>query len=114
MRKIYNRALVVCIIAIVVTAFFLLINFVKTKKYQDFHAAQINGKLDTLYRYREFITIDVNKQAYTINTISGPLSNYNQFDAIAKPGDAVYKLANNDTLNLVHQGKVYLYTVKKY
>jgi hypothetical protein len=37
-----------------------------------------------------------------------------QLDNMAEIGDTLFKKANNDTLNLIHKGSKYLYSVQKW
>lgn len=81
-------------------------------KYDEFHKAKINGKIDTLYRYREYVMLFVGSEEYRIIPVS--LSTNTPLDKLAAKGDYVNKNANSDTLSLTHEGdEVFYFTVKK-
>jgi len=99
------------LIFIVVIGLFLFL--ARIGKYNEFHKANIEGSIDTIYRYRDYVMIYVNKVEYRIIPVS--LRNSPPFFDVAKSGDKLFKSANNDTLQLIHAGdKLYYYTVKKY
>ncbi|MDB5133739.1 MAG: hypothetical protein JWP37_342 [Mucilaginibacter sp.] len=101
------------LILIPIILFGLFLFLARIGKYNDFHQAKISGKIDTIYRCRDYVMIYVNKVEYRIIPI--PLNNLPPLDAVAKSGDKLFKSANNDTLRLVHAGdELYYYTVKKY
>lgn len=98
------------IVFIIAFASFLFL--ARGAKYKEFHETNINGQIDTVYRYRDYVMLFVNKEEFRIIPIS--ISRYDRFDDIAKIGDSVFKKANNDTLSLIHKNNRYLYTVQKW
>lgn len=99
------------IIFIVVLGLFLFL--ARIGKYNEYHKANIKGSIDTIYRYRDYVMIFVNKVEYRIIPVS--LCNSPPFFDVAKSGDNLFKSANNDTLRLSRAGEeLYYYTVKKY
>lgn len=101
------------LIFIPVLAFALFLFLARYGKYNEFHKAAISGNIDTIYRYRDYVMIHVNKIEYRIIPIS--LSISQSLDGVAKIGDRLSKSANNDTLELIHEGdEIYYFTVKKY
>ncbi len=100
--------------AIFIIFFALFIFFANKVKYNEYHKACINGKIDTIYRYRSCVMITVKDKEFSIVPIADSINNYIQLDAIAKIRDSVFKATNNDTLHLIHQGNRFLYTVERY
>jgi hypothetical protein len=91
-------------------AIFLIV--ARRNAYSHFREAEINGTIDTIYRYRDYVMININKDEFRI--IPKPLNRVAQLDDIALDGDSLFKKSDNDTLNLIHKGDKYLYTVQKY
>ena len=92
--------------------FGLFLFFARQSKYKEYHSANINGTIDTFYRYRDYVMLHVNSVEFRIIPIS-----YNsslRFDDVAKIGDTVIKSTNNDTLHLIDQQGKFLYTVGKW
>ena len=102
------------LILIPLIAFALLLFLARIGKYNDFRKAEINGKIDTIYQYRDYVMIYVNKIEYRI--IPVPLNNYApQLDKLGKIGDEIHKRADSDTFTLIRDGdEAFTYTVKKF
>ena len=98
------------LIFLAVFALFLVV--ARRGKYKEFYNASFNGTIDTIYRYRSYVMFYVDKEEFRIIPIT--LKAEPQLDDVAKIGDALFKKANNDTLNLIHQGNKYLYSVQKW
>ncbi len=92
--------------------FALFLFFARRAKYQDFRKNAINGTIDTIYRYRDYVMFYVNKNEYRI--IPQSVNLVRRFDDIAKRGDTIYKAPGQDTIKLTHHGSRYLYTVQKW
>lgn len=100
-------------IIIPIILFGLFLFLARYSKYKDFHNANIDGRIDTIYRYRDYVMIDIDKVEFRI--IPVPLYNEEQLDMIAKIGDTVKKAANSDNFILLHEGdEAFEYTVKKW
>ena len=100
-------------ILIPIIAFALFLFLARIGKYNDFRKAEINGKIDTIYRYRDYVMIYVNKVEYRIIPVS--LNNAPQLDNIAKIGDEMHKRAGRDSFTLIHEeDEAFEYTVKKF
>jgi hypothetical protein len=97
------------LILIPIALFALFIFSARRGKYNEYHKAKISGKIDTVYRYREYFMVTVNGVEYRII----PYSSHYPF--VARKGDVIYKEANKDTLSLLHEeDELFYYTVKKY
>jgi hypothetical protein len=97
---------------IFIIAFALFLIIARRGKYEDFYNTNFNGTIDTIYRYRSYVMFYVNKKEFRIIPIA--LKNEPELDEVAKIGDSLFKKSNSDTLNLIHQGSKYLYTVQKW
>ncbi|OCX54588.1 hypothetical protein BEL04_10175 [Mucilaginibacter sp. PPCGB 2223] len=95
---------------IILFAGFLILS--RRGKYSEFHHDKIDGAIDTIYRYRDYIMLTVNKKEYRI--IPQSINSTEWFDHVAHPGDTVHKAADRDTLTLSHLGAQYRYTVQKW
>ena len=94
-------------------AFIGFIVFSRLAKYTIFYKANIDGKIDTISRSRDYVMLRVNGVDYSI--IPVPTNNKPHLDEIGTVGDMIFKRANSDTLFLTHTGTgVLRYTVKKY
>ena len=101
------------LILIPIIVFFLFLFLARIGKYNDFHKAEINGKIDTIYRYRDYVMMYVNQTEYRIIPIS--LISAPQLDIIAKKGDEIHKKADADSFTLIHDGdEAFEYTVRKF
>ena len=98
------------LIFIIALALFLII--ARRVKYKDFYHTNFNGTVDTIYRYRLYVMFYVDKEEFKIIPIA--LKSEPELDEVAKVGDSLFKKANSDTLNLIHAGNKYLYTVQKW
>lgn len=96
--------------------FIAIISFcylVRLAKYYDFHKAEIHGRIDTVYRYKDYVMIYVDNNEYRIIPVS--LNPKYPFDEMAKVGDTLDKPANRDTFTLIHEGdEAITYSVKKF
>lgn len=105
MKKLF---LLCCIAAVIIVCVIARIT-----KYKQFHDAEIQGKLESVYRYRDYVMISVNNEEFRIIPIS--LSTPANFDEVAKIGDTISKRAGSDRFDLIHEeDEVFLYTVRKY
>ncbi|WP_448702940.1 hypothetical protein ACFGVR_11345 [Mucilaginibacter sp. AW1-3] len=98
------------IIFIVLFGGFLIL--ARRGKYSEFHSDKIDGTIDTIYRYRDYVMFTVNKKEYRI--IPQSINSTVWFDHRAYRGDTLRKAADHDTLTLLHSGEQYLYTVQKW
>lgn len=98
---------------IILLIFFLLfLLFARIAKYKEFHKATISGKIDTVYRYKEYVMLYVNNVEYRI--IPQPLRGSPALEIVAEKGDEIYKRPNSDLFTLTGKNGVLLYTVRKY
>lgn len=85
----------------------------RISKYNEFHDSKIDGKIDTIYRYRDYVMIYVNNVEYRIIPVC--LNGDYPLNRIARKGDYAFKNKGSDTLNLLHEGdEGFQYTVKKF
>lgn len=98
------------LIPIILFGLFLLL--ARRAKYKEFHNANFNGTIDTIYRYRSYVMFYIDKEEFRIIPIA--IGNESQLDKVAKMGDSLFKKGNSDTLHLIHQGNKYLYSVQKW
>jgi ACT domain-containing protein len=99
------------LIPIVLFGLFLIL--ARIGKYNEFHKAEISGKIDTIYRYRDYVMFYVNKVEYRIIPVS--LNNSPQLDNLAKIGDEIHKRADSDKFTLIHEeDEAFEYTIKKF
>ncbi|MBS1530430.1 MAG: hypothetical protein JSU01_08995 [Bacteroidetes bacterium] len=88
--------------------------FARKAKYDEFHKAEIKGKIDTIYRYRDYVMIYVNNIEYRIIPVPLDHNGVSIYDVGSK-GDSLIKSAGRDTFIVKHQGglpSTSLYTVK--
>ncbi|NVM63164.1 hypothetical protein FHW88_001440 [Mucilaginibacter sp. SG538B] len=105
MKKLFLLCCITAVIIVCVVA--------RVTKYNQFHDAEINGKLESVYRNRDYVMISVNGEEFRIIPVS--LSTTANFDEVAKVGDTISKMAGSDKFNLIHEeDEVFLYTVRKY
>ncbi|HEX8019681.1 hypothetical protein [Mucilaginibacter sp.] len=96
-----------------ITAFIVVLLAPRLMQYNKFHDAEIDGKLDTIYRNMGYVVIKVNGEEYHFIPVS--LGRRNNFDEVAKIGDRISKVAGSNNFNLVHEeDEAFLYTGKKY
>ena len=101
------------LVLIPIVLFGLFLFWARLSKYNEFHTAQIDGPIDTIYRYRDYVMIFVNKTEYRIIPVS--LNNAPQLDVVARKGDSLYKRSGSDSLRLMHESdEAFYYTVKKW
>src|SRR4051812_32517910 len=93
-----------------VTAVIFVLFVPRVIKYNQFHDAEIYGKLDTIYRSMGYVIINVNGEEYHFIPVS--LSTPASFDEVAKIGDTISKRAGSDSFDLIHEeDEAFLYTV---
>ena len=94
-------------------AFALFLFWSRLSAYYSFRDAKIEGKIDTFYRYRDYVMIYVKGVEFRIIPVS--LNGSGRFDDAAKIGDSIFKPTGKDTFTLVHHGdETVYYTVKKF
>ncbi|SEN93592.1 hypothetical protein SAMN05192574_104662 [Mucilaginibacter gossypiicola] len=96
-----------------VTTTILVLFIPRVTKYNKFHNAEIDGKLDTVYRKMGYVVVSVNGEEYHFI----PRNSHTKinFDDVAKIGDAISKKAGCDDFNLIHEGdEDFSYTVSRY
>lgn len=82
-------------------------------KYDEYYQSKIDGSINDIHRYREYVIFTVGANEYSIIPIS--LTSTAPFDAIAVVGDYLHKDYQNDTLSLTHQGNQhFIFIVQKY
>jgi hypothetical protein len=91
-----------------------LILFSRRRNYNNSYTTSIKGPLNGMRYSRQYTSIFVNSQEYSLNLNVSHLSNNKYFSEVASFGDTVLKPANDDTLTLIHKGNKYLYTFVKY
>jgi len=77
--------------------------------HDNYHTSEINGTIERISEYKEYVTISVNGNDFNIKSRANPLNGGDRFYNIAEISDSIYKPANSDTLKLIHQGNIYLY-----
>ena len=82
------------------------------RKFLKFNSSTIDGKLVDVIPGKGITDIVVNNQKFTF--VPSVVNNETDFTYFAKKGDSVYKAANADTLKLIHNGKIFLYTFESY
>lgn len=101
------------LIVIPIIAFGLFLFMARISKYHDFHDAKIEGKINTFYRYRDYVMVHVKGVEFRIIPVS--LNGIGRFDNTAKVGDSIFKPAGRDTFTLIHHGgETVYYTVKMF
>ena len=81
---------------------------------QLFYESNLQGKLIEIYSSREGIKIRINN--VDRNFCFEPKSSFNiheNFENIAQIGDSIIKPTKSDTIKLIKEGEVYLYTFNK-
>jgi hypothetical protein len=88
--------------------------FARKGRYDQFHNAAIKGKIDSIYRYRDYVMIFIDSVEYRIIPVAINGAGL-RLEEAARKGDSIIKPANNDTLIIKPADDVfarYLYTVK--
>jgi hypothetical protein len=96
---------------------FIIIEFLGNRrdkrKFEAFYDANLNGKLINLSKDKGATDFEVNNNEQQFSFV--PIDADNKYlPEFALPGDSIYKPAKSDTLKLVHKGKTYLFTFKKF
>ena len=91
---------------------FFLNSQTNKKRFNKFYNSTIEGKLIDVSTYKGATDFTVGNQKFTF--VPSFANNDTDFPYFAKKGDSVYKAANSDTLKLIHNEKIYLYTFKKF
>ena len=94
---------------LLIAAVTIVIYFGRKAAYDDYHSSEINGAIERISEYKEYVTISVNGNDFNIKSRANPLNGTARFYNIAEISDSIYKPADSDTLKLIHQGKTYLY-----
>jgi len=97
---------------IFVLAFAAFLFFARRWKCNEYNQSAINGAIDNIHRYRDYVMITIDGQEFRV--IPVPVDNRYRLDAIAQIGDSILKKANADTLLLKHGTNKYLFTVQKW
>jgi len=85
----------------------------KVVKYKSFHDARINGRIDSIYRNKDYVLMRVNKVEYKISPV--PLYNSPEFVYAAKIGDRILKDDDNDGFMLLQDhDEAFEYTEKMF
>jgi len=94
---------------------FIIINYFGSRddknKFHKFYNSTINGRLTDISPHKAVVDITVEKQKFTFVPVY--TNDQTEFKFFVKNGDSVFKAAKSDTLKLVHDGKIYLYTFEK-
>jgi hypothetical protein len=108
----YRLILIISMFLIFITIEFLG-NRDDKRKFQAFYNANMNGKLINLSKHKGATDFEIsnNEQQFSFVPIDAGNKNFPEF---ALPGDNIYKPAQSDTLKLMHKGKTYLFTFKKF
>lgn len=108
----YLLILVISMFLIFITIEFLG-NRDDKRKFQAFYNANMNGKLINLIKHKGATDFEINNNEQQFSFVPIDFDN-KYFPEFALPGDGIYKPAKSDTLKLVHKGKTYLFTFKKF
>lgn len=96
---------------------FIIIEFLSNRsnkrRFEAFYDANLNGKLINLSKHQGATDFEVNNNEQQFTFVPIDVDN-KYFPEFALPGDSIYKPAKSDTLKLVHKGKTYLFTFKKF
>jgi len=111
-----NKRLIV-IVVITLTFFFIweyLGNYILKYRFNKFNNTSIDGRLTQISSDQGFSDIVVNNQEFKFDPNSENDNKATDFLDFAVIGDSIYKPTKADTLKLIHNGKTYLYTFKKF
>ena len=98
---------------IVTIALCMLLFSLRAVKYKEFHDAQIHGKIDSFYHYRDYLIVRVDNIDYKI--MPTPLYNSPPFETVAKIGDLILKDDDTDGFMLLrNNNEAFQYTVKMF
>jgi hypothetical protein len=82
-------------------------------EFQAFYNTNMKGRITELNKHKgatDFKVDNIKQQFTFVPNDAGD----KYFPEFAIPGDSIYKPAKSDTLRLVHHGKMYLFTFKKF
>ncbi|MDB5146211.1 MAG: hypothetical protein JWQ57_231 [Mucilaginibacter sp.] len=85
---------------------------INKKNFIKFYNSKIEGKIMEVNKHKGATDFAVGNQEFTF--VPSYVNNDTDFPYFAKKGDSVYKPAKADTLKLIHNGKIFLYTFKKF
>lgn len=85
------------------------------KFYSVFNSSNLDGQIERVYVAYKGVAFKLTSDSstYVFYPITGMLNNNQIFNSFASKGDRVIKPAYSDTLKLVKDDKVYLYTFQK-
>lgn len=115
--KIFTAILLVTIILSLYIPFSLHFNNLRTKKmFTKFYRSKICGEISnvTIAHHGVKISIKDHAESFIFYPLSSPLNDYRIFNLTAEKGDSLIKEKYSDTLKLVKNHKVYLFTFEKF
>lgn len=96
---------------ILLLIFFILFGiflfFSRKAAHNDLNRVSLHGKLDTIYRYKDYVMLFVDSVEFRI--IPTAIGSFEKLDDMAQKGDSIFKKQYSDTLILSHQGQKFLY-----
>lgn len=86
------------------------------RRFEYFYTTNISGVLEYARAgsYGSVFKVQGIENEFVFYPNTGKLNRKKIFYHIAKKGDLIYKPAYSDTLKLIKNGKIYLYTFKKF
>ena len=112
MKKYKFRVLLYGGVVVLLIIMELLGNQRNKKTFLTFYNAVIEGRLNEIKSDQGAADILVGDKKFKFVPVF--VKNETDFLYFAKKGDSVFKAAKSDTLKLIHHGKTYLYTFKKF
>jgi hypothetical protein len=102
-----NIRLILALLFLAILSTFLYLS--RKSAYDKYQTSEINGTIESISEYKEYVTISVNGDEFNIKSRANPINGNVRFYNLAKISDSIYKPEDSDTLKLIHQGKAYLY-----